>query len=97
MTNASVRLIWPDGTELLGEHAHDVLARLGRIQWDPCDVLTMKVRMAQRAIVWSGTAVSPLLSDDDFLDALEGAELLVVDRFAVRAKPAPRKHRAADH
>lgn len=86
--NAMLRVIWPDGTELLAEDARDLLARLGSLQWTPLDAWTMKRRLADRAAAWSGADVDPELDDHSFLRALEGAGMLTVVSLAEQAKPS---------
>lgn len=86
-----IRLIFPDGTVLDGDHALDVIARLGRLQWEPRDPDAMKELLSDRAWVWSRTAVDPGLPPDEFLDALDAAGLLAVERRPAKATPAEDK------
>lgn len=86
--NAMIRVLFPDGTELLATDATDLLSRLGALQWTPLDAFTMKQRLSDRAWAWSGGAVDPALPDHDFLKALEEAGLFALDQLADRAKPS---------
>lgn len=85
----SVRIIFPDDTTIVGADATDVLRRLGFIQWTPLDVEAMKRALSDRAFAWSGDAVDPLLSDEDFLDALNETGMAAVDHKGRRVPPKP--------
>ena len=81
----SVVLRFPDGTVLTGADAADVLERLGVIQWEPCDGSAMKHRLSDRVWNWCGVAVDPLLSDDEFLAALNRSRMILVERIPRKA------------
>lgn len=83
-----IALHFPDGTVLSGEDATDVLARLGRLQWTPCDVPTMKERLSDRAWAVSRSAIDGTLPDDEFLTALDASGLCKVDYAGTPTKPA---------
>lgn len=83
-----IRLYWPDGTVLAGKDADDVLARLGRLQWTPLDVETMKARLADRVLALFGIEVDPALPSDEFLTAIDAAALCAVDYSGDPAKPS---------
>lgn len=76
----TVHLLWPDNTITSGWCAADVLTRVARRQWAPTSKTRVKHLLSDRAWVWSGSLVDPELSDDEFLDALERAEMVLVFR-----------------
>lgn len=74
----AVTLLFPDDTVLSGTSATDVLARLGRLQWDPREVEGMKAGLSDRAFRALGATLDPLLPDDEFLTALDASGLCAV-------------------
>lgn len=83
----TVSLVFPDGTTIGGTDATDVLARLGRIQWTPVDVIATKEHLSNRAWAWSHFALDPQLADDEFLTALDASQMVQVVWGALPAKP----------
>jgi hypothetical protein len=84
----SVALYWPDGTALPGEDATDVLARLGRLQWQPLEVAAMKAALSDRAWALLGVPLNPSLPDDEFLTALDASGLCAVVYGGTPVKPS---------
>ena len=76
---ALVTVSWPDGTRTVGRTATELLARLGEVQWQPCDVPGMKQRLSDRAWAWDGSLLDPLLPDDAFLAALGASTMADVE------------------
>ncbi len=81
-----VAVLWPDNTMTIGDTATDVLEQVRGEQWSPMGAGLDGLRqvLAQRANAWSANhtrVADPTLSDDEFLDELERAGMILVERF----------------
>lgn len=85
----TIRLTFPNGSKLHGDDATDVLSRLGELQvWTgPVDADRMKQLLSDRAWILVSEAIDPDLPDDDFLNALDAAAVVAVERLPEKAKP----------
>lgn len=76
-----VAVLWPDNSMTVAGSAAGALERVAADQWRPMSVNRLKEVLSDRAWVWSSAAVDPTLDNDDFLDELERAGMVLVERF----------------
>lgn len=80
---SAVIVTFADGYRVVGETATDWLEAMASKDWnwnDDPSTYAMKSALSDRAFAWSGAAIDPLLSDDDFLTALGESGLCFVRR-----------------
>lgn len=65
-----MRAMFPDGTEVRGLTASDLLAEIAKMQWYKVGVDAMKHLLAARAYGWNNAVLNPDLDDDEFVHAL---------------------------
>lgn len=70
---------WPDGSESKARTAYELLARLGKAQYDPVDVMDMKDLLSLRAQTWSGKYIEPAQPDAPFLRELDRVGMIRIE------------------
>ena len=75
-----VAVIFPDGARLEGPTWADLERQLREDAWNPSDKQGFREEFANRARVWSGTAIAVDSSPKEFFEELEKAGLLRIER-----------------
>lgn len=65
-----MRALFPDGTEVRGVNATDLLAQIAKMQWYKVSIDAMKHLLAARAYGWNNSILNPDLDDDSFVKSL---------------------------
>jgi hypothetical protein len=73
MVAVAIVVEWPDGSVTRGVTPDDVLAKIGRAQWEPVDPQRAAQVLTDRAWAWSGAAIDDTLPVEALLRELADA------------------------